>query len=251
MTARADSLRRRRKRTFVTQLRILWVFIVAIVGATAYGAYTVITLPALRVQSVDVQIDGLAVNKSAVLQAAKIDRTRNTWLLDTKAMKRRIEAIPYVDAANVRRIPPARLAITVTEREPAACVRSGSRLVTIDREQRVLQDGCAGASALQIVLRDAALGAPGSVANPPALAQLLADGRVLRDAGVDTRSIGQDSYGQLVAIDTRGIQLLLGSDADIAVKAKLVAPVLSAAGRTRSIRAVDLRAPATPTVQFK
>jgi cell division septal protein FtsQ len=251
VTARAGTLRRRRKRSFVTRVRILWVFIVVIAGAAAYGAYTLITLPALRVQSVDIQVDGLAVKKSEVLQAASIDRTRNIWLLDTTRMKRRIEAIPYVDAANVRRIPPAQLAIAVTEREPAACVLSGSRLVTIDHERRILQNGCARRLALQIVLHDATLGAPGSVANPPTLAELLVDGRVLRDAGVDTRSIGQDSYGQLVAIDTRGIQLLFGDDADVADKAKLVAPVLGAAGRGRSIRAVDLRAPATPTVQFK
>jgi hypothetical protein len=251
VTARAGTLRRRRKRSLVTRLRIMWVFIVAIAGATAYGAYTLITLPALRVQSVDVQIEGLAVKKSEVLQAANIDRSRNTWLLDTNGMERRIEAIPYVDAASVRRIPPAQLAIAVTEREPEACVRSGSRVVTIDRERRVLENGCARPSALQIVLHGAALGAPGSVANPPTLAALLADGRVLRDAGVDTRSIGQDAYGQLVAIDTRGIQLLFGSDTDVAVKARLVGPVLGAAGRGRPIRAVDLRAPATPTVQFR
>ena len=251
MTTRARALRRRRRRSLVTRLRIMWVFIVVIAGALAYGTYALITLPALRVQSVDVQIDGLAVTKSEVLQAANVDRTRNTWLLDTKSMKRRIEAIPYVDVASVRRIPPARLTIAVTQREPAACVRSGSRLVTIDRERRVLQDGCVPASALMIVSRDVRLGLPGSFANAATLAALLADGRVLRDAGVQTRSIGTDSYGGLVAVDTRGIQLLFGSDADVAVKAKLVAPVLDAAGRAGSIRAVDLRAPATPTVQFK
>jgi cell division septal protein FtsQ len=251
VTARPGTLLRRRKRSLVTRLRIFWVFIVIIVGLTAYGTYTLITLPALRVQSVDVQLDGLAVTKDEVLRAANVDRTRNAWLLDTTQIARRIEAIPYVDRANVRRIPPAQIAIAVSEREPAACVRSGSRLVTIDRERRILQNGCARSSALQIVLRDAPLGAPGNVADPPALAALLADGRVLRDAGVDARSVGQDTYGQLVAVDTRGIQLLFGSDADVAQKAKLVAPVLGAAGRGRAIRTLDLRAPATPTIQFR
>jgi cell division protein FtsQ len=228
------------------------VFVVIIASAIAYGAYTLITLPALRVQSVDIAIDGLAVKQSEVLKAADIDRTRNAWLLDTNAIRRRIEAIPYVDTADIRRIPPARIAIAVTEREPAACVRSGSRLVTIDRERRILQDGCARASALQIVLHDAAaLAAPGNTASPPALAQLLADGQVLREAGVDTRSIAQDPFGQLVAVDMQGIQLLFGSDADVAEKAKLVGPVLGAAGQSRSIRVIDLRAPATPTVQFR
>lgn len=251
MTARPGVARRRRRRSLVTRLRIFWLFIVAIVGAVAYGTYALVTLPALRVQGVDVHIDGLAVRTDQVMQAASIDRSRNAWLLDTSGIARRIEAIPYVATASVRRIPPATIAIAVTEREPAACVRGASRLVTIDRERRILQDGCARASALQIGLRDVTLGAPGSVANSATLAGLLADGRVLRDAGVDTRSIGQDAYGQLVAVDTGGIELLLGSDADVAQKAKLVAPVLGAAGHGRPIRAIDLRAPATPTVQFR
>ncbi|MGD0475052.1 MAG: FtsQ-type POTRA domain-containing protein [Candidatus Velthaea sp.] len=251
MTAGEGAARRRRKRSIVTRLRIFWVFIVIVAGAAAYGAYALITLPALRVSAVDVQIAGRVVQKPDVVRAANIDRTRNAWLLDTGAIARRIEAIPYVDRATVRRIPPARVVIAVSEREPVACVRGGSRVVTIDRTQRILQDGCARASALQIVLRDATLGGPGSLASPPALAALLDDGRTLRDAGVQTRSIAVDSYGQLVAVDTRGIQLLLGDDADVAEKAKLVAPVIGAATPGRSIRAVDLRAPTTPTVQFK
>jgi cell division septal protein FtsQ len=251
VSAGPGALRRRRKRSFVTRLRILWVFIVVIVVAAAYGGYVLVTLPALRVQSVDVRSDGHAVTPGEVLRAANIDRSRNAWLLDTNHMRQRIEAIPYVGTATVRRIPPANIAIDVSEREPAACVRSGTRLVTVDRDRRILQGGCARASALQIVLHAGELGNPGSTANPPALGQLLADGLVLSDAGVETRSISQDPYGQLVAVDTRGIQLLFGSDADVATKAKLVAPVLGAAQPGRSIRAIDLRAPSTPTVVFR
>jgi hypothetical protein len=251
VSIRSGALRRRRKRSLATRLRVFWVFIVLIVGTLAYAGYYVVTLPALRVGSVDVQIAGLAVNEREVLAAAAIDHRANLWLIDTGALARRIEAIPYVDRASVRRSPPAQLMIAVTEREPAACIRSGAQVVTIDRERRILQRGCARESALRITLRDVALGAPGTLAASPALASLLADGRALAAANIAVRSIGQDAFGGLVAVDNRGIDLLFGNDGDVAQKAKLVAPVLAAARPDRAIRALDLRAPATPTIQFR
>lgn len=250
MSARSGALRRRRKRSLATRLRVFWVFIVVFIGLAVYGGYLLVTLPALRVRSVEVTVAGLAVSEHDVLRAAAIDRGANLWLLDTAGMAKRIEAIPYVDRATVRRTLPAQLTIAVTEREPAACVRSGARVVTIDGERRVLQAGCARASALQIALGEASLGAPGTTATPPALAALLADGRALRDANIAVRSIGLDRFGGLVATDAHGVALLFGSDADVAQKAKLVAPILAAARPQRPIRAVDLRAPATPIIEF-
>jgi cell division septal protein FtsQ len=251
VSARSGALRRRRKPSFATRLRICWVFIVLGAGAAGYAAYLLVTLPALRVHVVEVRIDGPIVSERQVLRAANIDRARNVWLLDTAQIARRIEAIPYVDAVTVRRVPPAQLTITVTERELAACVRSGTRVVSIDGNRRILQDGCGEPDAIRVVLRNAALGPPGSFAASAALAVLLADARVLRDANIGLRALSQDRFGQLVAVDDKGIQLLFGADVDVAEKAKLVAPVLAAASPGRVIRAIDLRAPATPTVQFR
>jgi hypothetical protein len=251
VTARSGALRRRRKPSIATRLRVFWVFIVVIGGLTAYAGYVLVTRPALRVHGIDVEIDGLAVNERQVLQAADIDRGANVWLLDTGRMAAHIEALPYVDTATVQRVPPAALAIHVTEREPAACVQDGTRLVTIDSRRRLLQNGCARASAIRIVLRAGHLGVPGSVADSPALATLLADGRQLAAANVPVRSLREDAYGQLVAEGARGIEFLLGDDADLAQKAKLIAPVVAAAPAGRAIRAIDLRAPATPTVEFR
>jgi cell division septal protein FtsQ len=250
VTTRSGALRRRRKPSLATRLRIFWVFIVLIVGALSYSVFAFITWPALRVHAISVDIDGLAVTKRDVLDAARIEADRNVWLLDTGKIARRIEAIPYVEAASVRRIPPADIAIAVSEREPAACVRAGSALVTIDRTRRILQTGCARPSALEISVPAAVVGAPGSMARAPDVATLLGDAQVLRDANIELRSIREDRFGQIIASDTGGIELLLGADADLAEKAKLVAPVLAAA-RGRKLRAVDLRAPATPTVEFR
>jgi len=227
------------------------VFIALIVGGLAYAGDVLVTLPQLRVHAIAVQSDGFAVRERDVLAAAKIDRRANVWLLNTAQIARRIEAIPYVDRAVVRRTPPADLSISVTEREPSACVRSGTHTVTIDAEARILQDACARPGAIHIVLNAGELGAPGEYAQAPQLRTLLADGRALGAARVAVRLLRQDAFGQLVAIDPRGIRLLFGSDGDLAEKARLIGPVLAATQAGRAIRAIDLRAPATPTVEFR
>jgi hypothetical protein len=123
--------------------------------------------------------------------------------------------------------------------------------VTIDRRRRILQTGCARPDAVELDLNDARLEAPGATAGAPELETLLAAARVLRDAGIEPRVLSEDRFGQLVAVDTAGLTLLLGSEAGLAEKAKLVAPVVAAARPGRRIRLVDLRAPATPTVEFR
>lgn len=250
MSSRSGALRRRRKPSLATRLRIAWVFIAVIIGVAAYAGYVIVTLPQLRVHEIDVQIDGIDVAERDVLAVAKVDRSANMWLLDTAKIARRIETIPYVDTADVRRALPADMTIVVTEREPVACVRAATRVVTIDRRRRLLQDGCARPSAVEIDLHGGTLGPAGSTATAPALAELMADSRELGDARVGIRSIHTDAYGGLVAVDSHGIDLLLGSDADLARKAKLVGPVFAAIAPGRTIRAIDLRAPATPTVEY-
>jgi hypothetical protein len=251
VTVRSGALRRRRKPSLVTRLRIMWVFIVILVSTTAYVTYVLVTLPAFTAHSIDVDIDGIAVSKDEVLAAAAIDRHANIWLLDTHAIERRIEAIPYVDVAAVSRIPPGAIALHVTERVPIACVRAAGEVSSIDRDRRVLQAGCARPAAITIKLDGGPLGRPGSFVGRPELIKLLADAHALGDANLALRSLYDDRYGELVAIDARGIELLFGNDADLPAKAQLVAPVLAATHAGRRVWAIDLRAPATPTVEFR
>ncbi len=218
---------------------------------TAYGGYVFVTLPQFKVHVVDIQVSGPVTTRAQIAAAADIDRRQNMWLLDTARIARRIETIPYVDRVEISRRMPAQIDIAVIERAPAACVRSGNDVVTIDRQRRILQTGCAQQNAVRIELARGVLGAPGTTAADPGLATLLDDGRALAAARVGLRSIAHDSYGQLVAVDSRGIRLLFGDDADLPEKAKLVGPVLASAAGGQRVQTVDLRAPATPTVQYR
>ncbi len=251
MTARSGALRRRRKPSILTRLRIRWVFIAVVLGALAYAGYACVTLPAFRTKTVDVRIDGPNVSQAQVLAAAHFDRDANIWLLDTASMVRRIEAIPYVETAGVRRVPPAHLAIVVTEREAVACLQSAGQVVTLDRTRRVLQAGCARPQGVPVLSADASLGPPGTTVGAPLVAQLLGDVEALQAAKLTIRSVRQDRFGELVAVDGGGIELKLGADSDLAEKARLVAPIVAATSRKRPIRAIDLRAPSTPTVVFR
>jgi cell division protein FtsQ len=228
----------------------MWVFVLAFVALAAYAGYVLVTLPALKVHAIDVTVDGLQVTERQVLDAAQIDRTSNVWLLDTAAIARRIEAIPYVDGAEIRRAFPAHLGIAVTERRPAACVSSGGRAITIDAARRILQAGCEGSSSVVIEVANLAPGAPGSSVTAANVATLLADAQTLESARVPLRSLKLDRFGGLVGIEPDGVAVLFGTDVDLAEKAKLVAPVLAAVRPGRTIRALDLRAPATPIVDF-
>jgi hypothetical protein len=229
----------------------MWVFLLIFATAVGYAAYAFLTAPTLRARDVAVHIDGPAVSEAAVRAAAQIDPNANVWLLDPQKIAQRIATIPYAGSVHVGRLPPAQLRIDVNVRVPAACVRSARGTVTVDRSRRILQTGCAGSDTLLVDEPGAELGPPGTTAGPAALADLLADAQTLRDAALPIRSIGRDRFGELVAAEPSGLLLLLGGDEDLKQKAELVAPVLGAAPSRGTVRAVDLRAPGTPTVEFR
>jgi hypothetical protein len=226
-----------------------WVFIVAAIAALAYGCYLFVTLPQLRIRNVDVRIDGSVVSAAEVLDAAHIDRNGNAWLLNTWAIARRVEAIPYVFGARIHHRPPADIEIAVTQRVPTACVYAGSGTMTVDATLRVLQAGCANAALTRIDARGTQTARPGSILDDAGVRALLRDRDVLATAGVALRSLGFDRFSGLGAVAADGVRLQFGEDADLARKAALIAPIRRET-RNRSLRIIDVRAPDTPVVRF-
>lgn len=245
------TLRRRKKPSLLARVRVFWLLIVVILAGIGYGAYSLASLPQLRVHAILVNVSGDTVTEAAVLDAAHIDRDANAWLLDTRAIATRIEAIPYVARAHVSRRLPATIAITVTERVPFACVHDGTRIVTIDDTPRILQEGCAVLTLPQIDARNAPLDVPGKRIDDADITTLLADLGTLAAAHVTVRSVSHDRFDGLDAVDPLGVRLRFGSDADLAKKAALVGPVRAATRSSRKIRVIDLRAPGTPIVEFE
>lgn len=252
--ARSGSVPRRRKPSLIARIRPFWIFVLLLLGLAGWGGAWLAQSPSFRIARVGVDVPlASPVSRDDVRAVAGITRDTNVWLINTRAMARRIEAIPYVDRAMIHRgqFPQPFVELTVTMRRPTACVRAGAADVTIDATARVLQTGCAEPSLARIDAGRAAVPAPGKTLGDAEVGRLLADAKVLADANVAVRSLGRDRWGGLEAVDLTGVRLEFGSDGDLAAKAALVAPVRRGIGKKRPVRAIDLRAPATPIVEFR
>ncbi|GAC1546222.1 MAG: hypothetical protein NVS3B16_16610 [Vulcanimicrobiaceae bacterium] len=243
--------KRRSRPSLGVRLRRFWVVGVIVVGLALWGGFALATSPAFRLH--ELTVTGLShATRDDVLARASIDRNANVWLLDGAAIARRIEASPYVLTARVHRRPLGNVWIDVVERTADGCVRSrGGAALTVDRDDRVLERGCSDAVALAYELRAATDVAAGRFVRDPELPALQRDGRALAAMGDRFRALRHDAYGQLEADLQDGIRIRFGDDRDLERKQRLIGPILAQLGpRATGVRAVDLRAPATPVVEF-
>ncbi len=81
-----------------------------------------------------------ALSEADVRAAAGITTEDNIVLLDTNAIARRVEALPYVKRCEVRRMYPDKVLLQIVEREPIASVMVSNHLYEIDRENVVLRE---------------------------------------------------------------------------------------------------------------
>ena len=251
---RPRTLPKRRKTSLAARVMPYWILLIALAALLAWGATWLARSPWFMVTRVGVELPlGSPVSQNQVRAAAAIGREANVWLLSPHAIARRIEAIPYVDRASVHRgqFPQPFVELTVTMRRPTACLRAAGREVTIDASSRVLQTGCASPVLARIDAGRAKLPAPGGTVGDPEVARLMADADVLAGANLGVRSLRRDRWGGLEAVDVGGVTLRFGEDGDLAKKAVLVAPVRAGIGTKRPVKAIDLRAPGTPTVEFR
>ena len=243
---------RRRKRSLVDRARTYWI-VFAVTGiVVVLGTWRLATLPAFHVH--DLTVTGLAhVAKSDVIARAAIDPSVNIWLQDRGAIERRIAAIPYVAIAHIHRRPLANVWIEIDERRPEACVRDTVGTdVTIDRDLRILETGCARGMSLTYDLRGQLSTTPGTFSHDDELARLQKDARLLGAAGDRFADLKHDRFGALEATLHDGITVRFGDEADLGTKQRLIGPILAQLGaRSTKVRAVDLRAPATPVVEYR
>jgi hypothetical protein len=250
-TARGKALRRRTKPSLVGHVRAFW--LLALLGLCVLLALGVgvAYAPQLRVRSIEANVpSGGPVTKDAAIAAAHIDPNANLWLLNTGAIRRRVEALPYVSTVAVHRsqFPRPTVVLDVALREPTGCVRSSSGTVTIDATARVLQANCVSRNLPAVDIGIMPPVAPGALLAAPEIDRLLADARAIGEH-IPVRTVRRDRFGGLEAIDSRGVLLRFGSDTDLAAKLALVEPIRNTA-HGRPLRAIDLRAPATPVVEF-
>lgn len=250
MTSRRTATRRS-KSTAAARLRPFWILIV--LGALVVAGLTVfcITWPGFAPKAVTVGGNKI-VPRAEILQRAGISMHLNLWLQSPHAIAARVEAIPYVARADVHRVPPATIAIWVTERAPFAILRGNGDEALADKTLRVLGPVPAGAALPVFDLGKVPLPEPGSPATAGRATALRDDYDTLVGAHVVPVALGFDRFGGLVATLSDGIEILLGDDEDLAAKVPLIDPILAQiVHKTRSVVAVDLRAPGTPVLVYR
>lgn len=197
-----------------------------------------------------VEVRGLRdVAESEVLAAADLELGTSTVRLRLGPAEERVEALPRVRSATVRRADPLTVVIEVEERRPALLVEAGEERLLLDTEGVVIAEARGGDDLPRIVLGpgvDVAVGQ--GVDDVPALAAAVAvhDGLPgpLRARVVTYRS-DRDRGVELV-LDT-GTLVRFGDDRRVDEKSRALAAVLEDLGG-RAVGTIDVRAPRAPVV---
>ncbi len=237
-------MRRRRS----SRLRPFWMlFLVALVFAVAIG-YFAASWPGFRPKHVRV-VGNVVVPTEEILAQARIDPRGNVWLENAGAIARRVDEIPYVRSAHVRRQPPGDVTITIVERRPFAVVRSGAEGALVDPSLRVLETGGDAGGALPLLVLEPGIDfVPGRFLMQSSARALRETLLALRTDGVDVSELDDES-GDVSALLPGDVRVLLGDEAAATKAAPLVEPILTRfALLGRSVQVLDLRSPTTPVV---
>jgi cell division protein FtsQ len=245
---------RRARPSPATRLRAYWLFGIVVLGLLAWGAYELLLWPGFHLT--DTQVSGARVAAiDEVIARAALDPEANLWMQNMYAAERRVEKIPYVRSARAYRFLPASVRIDVVERRPDGCVeaRNGDRF-TVDADQRVLESEC-GEDVRPLYRLADLLAAPsaGVFLHRASLMRLQNDAHALQrlQPGVFT-VFATDRFGQMEARMRSGIVVRFGDERNFANKARLVRPILAAArGRATPVKAVDVRVPEAPVLEFQ
>ena len=189
------------------------------------GAWTVLHSPVLSVRHVTV-VGAVHTPMSAVLATAAVSE-RPLVDVNTGAVARRLETLPWVARARVSRHWPDSLTVVVSERRAAAVVESpGHGDVVVDGAGRVLASVWAPAPAAVVLQSPAVPGRPGTVlgaAARPGLQVLRAVPSLLRRR-VERIVVGAD--GDVSLALTGNVGVTLGPAVELPAKFEALVSVL-------------------------
>lgn len=215
--------RRRQVRDAQTSRRwgVLTGVAVAIVAAALVAV--VIFGPLLRVHHVEV-VGNRATPTASIVAAAGLSSQPPMVTMDASAVAARVEALPWVLGAEVTRVWPQTVRITVTERTAVAAVAGQDGLVLVDGAGRIL--GVDQGGTLPRLVLGLHAGAPGSFL-PSGVRPAAAVAASLPPAFKDQVSSISLEDGQLSLELTTPVRFVLGSSDDLEAKFEAVAAVIA------------------------
>ena len=243
MRRRRVGVRRQRRRRFVMAA--------AAVSSVALTGWIVGWSPLLRVT--DVLVEGAErTPEAAVVNAADLGRHDHLFLLDADAVAGRVEELPWVRSADVDRILPGKVRISIKERRPAIVLLVGGDRWTLDATGRVLQAGDAVPGLPVLTGGVMARPVPGNIVDGASARHALRAWRTL-PARVRTRVRGivAPTLERITFVLDDGTQVRYGAAEHLRAKNAALLAVLArveAEGRTPTY--IDVRVPATPAVRF-
>lgn len=130
---RRQAVQRSRRRRLLIGSTAL-VAVIALVWATFWS-------PLLNVRDVTVRgVEHLAA-EDVVEATSLVGSGRNLLLLSTEEIAERVERLPWVKEADVDRMLPSSVRVSITERKPALVLSLGAARWTLDRSGHVLDSG--------------------------------------------------------------------------------------------------------------
>jgi cell division protein FtsQ len=225
-----------------TGLVVLVVLVVALAHTPWFGA-----------QAITVTGTHPRTSEAAIVDAAGLEHHPPLISLNTAAVARRVESLPFIATAHVAKHWPDGVEIAVTEREPAVQMAGpGASWSLLDGHGRTLQEVPGRVPGLVVyIVHTADSGVPPAPVGrslPASADPGLLVGRTLPPAFVaQVVSVTVAADGSIsLALDS-GVTVLFGSDADRTAKYQDVAAIL-ANGTLHPTSVIDVTVPESPTV---
>jgi len=139
-----DTVNKNRKRENLIN-KILWIIIIVLLIMILLELlFHFFIAPSIKINSIVVESD-LNLNEQEIIKLAGIDKTAYYFFLDTEEVKARLEEVPVIKKADVKKYFPNMLKLTVKAREPLAVtlIEDGNRSVPaiLDNEGIIFQIG--------------------------------------------------------------------------------------------------------------
>jgi hypothetical protein len=232
--------RRAEVRREVGRRRLLVLVIVAVVVVVLVGAYLTVESPLLDVDRVEVS-GAVHVSPAGVRTVAAIAPGRALLRVDLGAAARRVEQLPWVARAQVRRDLPGTVRIDIVEAKAVAFVRSRAVIAAVGRDDRVIawtRARPAGAVEITGVRR---VPRRGELLSPAGTARVVS----ALPAEVRPRVRFVELRARTVAVVLDAGELRLGTVRDLAAKYSAALAVMRAYG-TAPFNYIDVSSPANP-----
>jgi cell division protein FtsQ len=227
------------------RLRILMAF-VAVVVAVA-GCIAAARSPLLAVHRIEVS-GANRTGDAKVLSTSRLDRPGHLMVdVHPGVISRRLETLPWVARASVKRVWPQTIRIAIRERAPVAALSSGSAWAVLDQDGRVLDVSPSVPKGVLTLVDVPPAGPPGSHVDPLARPALAVAAGLPGDVTSRLVAVGVSGAGDLQLHLKGGGVALLGPADDVAAKV-LALRTLLARVDLRSVAIIDVRVPGAPVL---